>query len=121
MAIAAALVAAGVPVALAAPSVPAAPATSPAAAKAGCSGKVRGSINGHRVVARSIEVRRISCAKGRKTIRRFFAKADRDRKCNRRSHKPPPSSGCGVGSFNCFRNASTYCASPSGSEVSWRE
>jgi len=90
-------------------------------AAANCGGTVTGSIDGNQVRARSIATRNTSCRAGKNVIRRFLSKANRKPSCNRRSKRPPPTSGCGIGSFNCFRRDSTYCASPSAREISWRE
>ncbi|MDQ3632852.1 MAG: hypothetical protein M3417_16595 [Actinomycetota bacterium] len=92
----------------------------PTAARA-CSGTITDKINGKAVRARSISTRRTNCRTGKRVIRSFLARADRRQSCNRASKKPPPTSGCRILGFNCFRNGSTYCASPRGRSVMWRE
>lgn len=93
----------------------------PIATAAACSGRVDEQINGKMIRARSISTRRTSCANGRGLLRSFLDKADRSESCNRASKQPPPTSGCSVRGFNCFRNGSTYCASPGGRSVMWKE
>ena len=93
----------------------------PIATAAACSGRVDEQINGKMIRARSISTRRTGCANGRGLLRSFLDKADRSESCNRASKQPPPTSGCSVRGFNCFRNGSTYCASPGGRSVMWKE
>ena len=93
----------------------------PIATAAACSGRVTAQLNGEIIRARSISTRRTSCTNGRRVLRSFLEKADRSESCNRASKRPPPTSGCSVRGFNCFRNGSTYCASPGGKSVMWRE
>lgn len=95
--------------------------TSAGAASGSCAGTVTEQVNGHTVRASSIATRNTGCRHGKRIIRRFLNKADRKPTCNRRSKQPPPTSGCHVGAYNCFRSGSTYCASPQSREVSWRE
>ena len=93
----------------------------PTARAAVCSGSVTEQINGRTIRARSIATRATTCTNGRGVLRSFLAKADRSESCHRASKRPPPTSGCGIRGFNCFRNASTYCASPGGKSVMWKE
>ena len=93
----------------------------PVAIAAACSGSVSEQINGKTIRARSIATRGTSCTNGKRVLRSFLAKADRSESCNRASKRPPPTSGCSVRGFNCFRNGSTYCASPGGKSVIWKE
>lgn len=103
---------------LTAPAGGTAPVATDAAA---CAGTVKRKINSNVVRARSIRATDLSCRRGKRVIRRFFAKADRKPRCNRASKRPPPTSGCGIGRFNCFRGVSTYCAAPSARSVTWKE
>ncbi len=99
----------------------AASSETPSATAAACSGRVNEQINGKTIRVRSISTRRTSCTNGRRVLRSFLEKADRSESCNRASKQPPPTSGCSVRGFNCFRNGSTYCASPGGRSVTWKE
>ncbi len=99
----------------------AASGAAPIATAAACSGSVSEQINGKMIRARSISTRATSCTNGRRVLRSFLEKADRSESCNRASKQPPPTRGCSIRGFNCFRNGSTYCASPGGKSVMWKE
>lgn len=95
-------------------------AVMPAAAATGCSGGVTASVDGETVHARSVKTHGMTCRAGKRLIRSFLRKADHQRHCRRASEKDPPTPGCAVGRFHCWRGLATYCARPH-HDVSWRE
>jgi hypothetical protein len=86
-----------------------------------CGGTVEKTINGHTIRAHGITTYNASCKGGKRVIRSFLKKADLHQSCNHASKQPPPTKGCVVRHFHCFRNGSTYCATPSSKSVSWKE
>jgi hypothetical protein len=69
---------------------------------------------------RGIRTRAMSCSAGKRVIRRFFDKADSRPRCRREAEKDPPTPGCKVGRFHCWRGLATYCTRRS-ADVSWRD
>lgn len=96
-------------------------AGTPTATAASCRGIVTEKINAKTVRAESIVTRKTGCTNGRRVLRAFLERANANETCNRASMEPPPTSGCGVRGFRCFRNGSTYCASPGSKSVEWKE
>jgi hypothetical protein len=101
-------------------ATPAATGRAGATAAARCSGTLTEEVAGATLRVRSIRTTNMSCTSGKKLIRRFLRKADRDGRCRRASVRPPPTNGCAVGSFHCWRNTAKYCARR-GQDVSWRD
>ena len=101
-------------------ATPAAAGRSGTAAAGRCSGTVTEEVAGTKLRVRSIRTTNMSCKSAKKLIRRFLRKADRDGRCRRASVRPPPTNGCAVGSFHCWRNSAKYCARR-GQDVSWRD
>jgi hypothetical protein len=62
----------------------------------------------------------MSCRSGKRLIRRFFGKADSNRHCRRVAAMNPPTPGCSVGRFRCWRGLAKYCARR-GQDVTWRD
>jgi hypothetical protein len=83
-----------------------------------CSGSVKvGS-----VLAGSIRTTKVSCTKGKAVIRSLLGKAASSSSCRRAANRPPPSTGCVVSGYHCFRKRTPdYCATTSGKLVQWRE
>jgi hypothetical protein len=69
---------------------------------------------------RSIRPTAMSCDAASRQIHRFFRKADAHPSCYRASKRRPPTRGCAVGRFHCWRGLAHYCARR-GHDVSWRE
>jgi hypothetical protein len=69
---------------------------------------------------RAIRTSGMSCSSGKRLIRRFFDKADSRPRCRREAEKDPPTPGCSVGRFQCWRGLAKYCARR-GHDVSWRD
>jgi hypothetical protein len=87
-----------------------------------CVGTVTVTVAQKRVRASSIRTSRVSCAVGRALIRSFLTKATSHPSCRRAADKPPPTRGCVVLGFHCFRKRSaSYCTTVSGKLVQWRE
>jgi hypothetical protein len=111
----AAVLAVLVPLAAAAGS---APATETAAGR--CSGSLTVPLGDSELRVRAIRTTGMSCRSGKRLIRRFFDKADSRPRCRREAAKPPPTPGCSVGRFQCWRGLAKYCARR-GQDVSWRD
>jgi hypothetical protein len=97
-----------------------APGSASAAPARACPGSITEEIAGTTWRVRSIRTTGMSCKAGKKQIRSFFHKADRNSRCRRASERPPPTKGCAVGRFHCWRGIAKYCAR-TGQDVSWRE
>jgi hypothetical protein len=95
-----------------------APATERAAAA--CSGSLSVQLGDSTLRVSGIRTRAMSCRSGRRLIRRFFRKADGNARCRREAAKSPPTPGCSVGRFQCWRGLAKYCARRS-QDVSWRD
>jgi hypothetical protein len=88
-----------------------------------CAGTVTVTVVGKRVRASAIKTTKVSCTVGRALIGSFLTKASSSRTCRRAAGKPPPTKGCVVGGYHCFRNkpSASYCTTVSGRLVQWRE
>jgi hypothetical protein len=88
-----------------------------------CAGTVTATVAGKRVRASSIKTTRVSCIVGRALIASFLTKAASSRSCRRAADRPPPTKGCVVVGYHCFRNkpSASYCTTVSGKLVQWRE
>jgi hypothetical protein len=95
-----------------------APATESAAAA--CRGGLTLQLGGATLQVRAIRTRAMSCRSGKRLIRRFFERADSERRCCRQAERSPPTPGCAVGRFRCWRGLAKYCARRS-QDVSWRD
>ena len=81
-----------------------------------------GSLKVHSVLAGSIRTTKVSCTAGKTVIRRLLTRAASNSSCRRAADRPPPSTGCVVSGYHCFRKRSPdYCATTSGKLVQWRE
>jgi hypothetical protein len=94
------------------------PVATPAAHR--CPGPLVEEVRGTTWRVRSIRATAMSCNDAARLIRRFLRKADAEPKCYRASKRPPPTRGCAVGRFHCWRAYAKYCARR-GHDVSWRE
>jgi hypothetical protein len=94
-----------------------APATGSAAK---CRGSLTVELGESTLRVRAIRTTGMSCRSGKRLIRRFFDKADSRPRCRREAAKPPPTPGCSVGRFQCWRGLAKYCARR-GQDVSWRD
>jgi hypothetical protein len=109
--------------ALCAPSSTTAGQAAGVATETRCAGTVTVTVVGKRVRASSIKTTKVSCTVGRALIASFLTKVDSSRACRRAAGKAPPTKGCMVVSYHCFRNkpSASYCATVSGKLVQWRE
>jgi hypothetical protein len=106
--------------ALCAPSATAAEPEAAAAAR--CSGSVSQQIGGSTIRATSIKTRNVSCSTGKRVLRRFLRRAASSNSCRRAANQPPPTRGCVVSGYHCFRKRRpSYCATVSGRIVQWLE
>ena len=81
-----------------------------------------GSVKVHSVLAGSIRTTKVSCAAGKALIHRLLSRVQTSRSCRRAADRPPPTTGCVVSGYHCFRKRSpNYCATTSGRLVQWRE
>jgi hypothetical protein len=63
-----------------------------------------------------------SCTKGKTVVRSLLRKASSSAACRRAADRPPPSTGCVVSGYQCFRKRTPdYSATTSGKLVQWRE
>ena len=95
-----------------------APAT--VSAGASCQGSVTVELGDSELRVRGIRTNGMGCRSGKRLIRRFFDEADSNADCRREAEKPPPTPGCSVGRFHCWRGVAKYCARR-GQDVSWRD
>jgi hypothetical protein len=88
-----------------------------------CAGTVTVTVAGKRVRASSIRTTKVSCTVGRGLIGSFLTKARSSPSCRRAAGRAPPTKGCVVVGYHCFRNkpSASYCATVSGKLVQWRE
>jgi hypothetical protein len=89
----------------------------------GCDGGFTVELRGDRLRVHTIRARAVSCRSAKRTVRRFMEKADDSARCHRAARRTPPSRGCSVGAWRCWRRTLVkYCArlEPS-ADVSWRE
>ena len=89
-------------------------------AGASCRGGLTAELGGSELRVRAIRTNGMSCRSGKRLIRRFFDEADSDPGCRSAAEKPPPTPGCSVGRFQCWRGVAKYCARR-GHDVSWRD
>jgi hypothetical protein len=81
-----------------------------------------GSVKVHSLLASSIRTTKISCADGKAVIHSLLSRVGSSSSCRRAADRPPPSMGCVVSGYHCFRQRSPdYCATTSGKLVQWRE
>jgi hypothetical protein len=93
----------------------------PAAGSAApCPGKLTAELGDSDLRVRAIRATGMSCDSAKRLIRRFFDKADSRPRCRREAAKSPPTPGCSVGRFQCWRGIAKYCARR-GQDVSWRD
>ena len=95
-----------------------APATGSAGAS--CQGSLTVELGDAELRVRAIRTNGMGCRSGKRLIRRFFDSADRKPGCRREAEKLPPTPGCSVGRFQCWRGVAKYCARP-GQDVTWRD
>ena len=87
-----------------------------------CSGSVIVKVAGTRIRASSIRTTKVSCTRGRAVIDRLLTKASSTPSCRHAADRPPPTTGCVVVGYHCFRKRSPdYCATVTGKLVQWRE
>jgi hypothetical protein len=81
-----------------------------------------GSVKVHSTLATSIRTTKVSCTAGKTVIRSLLSRTASSAACRRAADRPPPSTGCVVSGYHCFRKRSPdYCATTSGKLVQWRE
>ena len=81
-----------------------------------------GSVKVHSVLAGSIRATKVSCTAGRAVIRSLLTRVASSPACRRAANRSPPSTGCVVSGYHCFRKRSPdYCATTSGKVVQWLE
>jgi hypothetical protein len=95
-------------------------AAGPASGAAACRGSLAVELGNADLRVSGIRTTNMSCPSGKRLIRRFFRKADTRPRCRREAAKDPPTPGCSVGSFRCWRGLAKYCARR-GQDVAWRE
>jgi hypothetical protein len=101
----------------AAPCAPAAMAQGVPVAK-----RCSGSVKVHSVLASSIRTTKVSCTAGKVLVHSLLSRVGTSPACRRAADRPPPTSGCVVSGFHCFRKRSPdYCATTGGKLVQWRE
>jgi hypothetical protein len=81
-----------------------------------------GSVKVHSVLASSIRTTKVSCTAGRALVHSLLSRVATSPSCRRAADRPPPTRGCVVSGYHCFRKRSPdYCATTSGKLVQWRE
>jgi hypothetical protein len=95
-------------------------AAGPAPGAATCRGSLVVELGDSDVRVSGIRTTNMGCRAGKRLIRRFFDRADTRPRCRREAAKDPPTPGCSVGSFRCWRGVAKYCARR-GQDVSWRD
>jgi hypothetical protein len=101
----------------AAPCAPAAMAQGVPVAK-----RCSGSVKVDSVLASSIRTTKVSCTAGKALVHSLLSRVGTSPACRRAADRPPPTSGCVVSGFHCFRKRSPdYCATTGGKLVQWRE
>jgi hypothetical protein len=87
-----------------------------------CAGSVTVKVAGTFVRASSFRTTKVSCTVGRAVVSSFLSKAASSPSCRRAANRPPPTTGCVVVGYHCFRKRSPdYCATVTGKLVQWRE
>ena len=81
-----------------------------------------GTVKVHSILASSIRTTNVSCTDGKAVIRGLLSQVGSSASCRRAADRPPPTTGCVVSGYHCFRKRSPdYCATTSGKVVQWRE
>jgi hypothetical protein len=81
-----------------------------------------GAVKVHSVLAGSIRTTKVSCTAGKALIHNLLTRVGSSPACRRAADRPPPTTGCVVSGYHCFRKRSPdYCATTSGKLVQWRE
>jgi len=81
-----------------------------------------GTVKVHSILASSIRTTKVSCTDGKAVIRSLLTRVASSASCRRAADRPPPTTGCVVSGYHCFRKRSPdYCATTSGKVVQWRE
>jgi len=81
-----------------------------------------GSIKLNAVLASSIRTTKVSCTAGKAVIHSLLSRVGSSASCRRAADRPPPTTGCVVSGYHCFRKRRPdYCATTSGKVVQWRE
>ena len=81
-----------------------------------------GSVKVHSVLASSIRTTKVSCTAGKALIHSLLSRVGSSPSCRRAADRPPPTSGCVVAGYHCFRKRSPdNCATTGGKLVQWRE
>jgi hypothetical protein len=81
-----------------------------------------GSVKVDSVLASSIRTTKVSCTAGKTLVHSLLSRVGTSPACRRAADRPPPTSGCVVSAFHCFRKRSPdYCATTGGKLVQWRE
>jgi hypothetical protein len=81
-----------------------------------------GSVKVHSVLASSIRTTKVSCTAGKALVHSLLSRVATSPACRRAADRPPPTTGCVVSGFHCFRKRSPdYCATTGGKLVQWRE
>jgi hypothetical protein len=81
-----------------------------------------GTVKVHSLLASSIRTTKLSCTDGKAVIHDLLSRVGSSPSCRRAADRPPPSTGCVVSGYHCFRKRSPdYCATTSGKLVQWRE
>ena len=81
-----------------------------------------GSVKVHAVLAGSIRTTKVSCTAGKAVIHSLLSRVGSSPSCRHAAERPPPTTGCVVSGYHCFRKRSPdYCATTSGKVVQWRE
>jgi hypothetical protein len=79
-------------------------------------------VAGTSVRASSIRTTKTSCTGSNAVVRGLLTKVSSSPACRRAADKPPPTTGCVVTGYHCFRKRSPdYCATVTGKLVQWRE
>ena len=80
-----------------------------------CAGSVTVKVKGTSVRASSIRTTKVSCTAGKALIRSLLTKVGSSPACRRAADRPPPTTGCIVTGYHCFRKRSPdYCSTVSG-------
>jgi hypothetical protein len=87
-----------------------------------CAGSVIVKVKGTSVRASSIRTTKVSCTVGKALIGRLLTKVGSSPACRHAADRPPPTTGCIVTGYHCFRKRSPdYCSTVTGRFVEWRE
>jgi hypothetical protein len=87
-----------------------------------CTGSVIVKVKGTSVRASSIRTTKVSCTAGKALIDRLLTKVGSSPACRTAADRPPPTTGCIVTGYHCFRKRSPdYCSTITGRFVQWRE